>query len=161
MTSQGDSRGRSRTKMVSQSQRKYHPPPPSWRTQPKWTCFETMSHSVIIPYMASETGELSGTCCSFLCFLLPGVQLFVATTGTISSMWICLCLQVPMNPIAHQVLLFVCQSECAYLCATVGISDPPATAVIPITVFCVKGKRECVSYSMLCLITGYGLVGSL
>lgn len=66
-----------------------------------------------------------------------------------------------MNPIAHQVLLFVCQSECAYLCATVGIFDPPAIAVIPITVFCVKGKRECVSYSMLCLITGYGLVGSL
>lgn len=73
----------------------------------------------------------------------------------------CLCLQVPMNPIAHQVLLFVCQSECAYLCATVGIFDPPAIAVTPITVFCVKGKSECVSYSMLCLITGYGLVGSL
>lgn len=66
-----------------------------------------------------------------------------------------------MNPIAHQVLLFVCQSECAYLCATVGIFGPPAIAVIPITVVCVKGKRECVSLSMPCLITGYGLVGSL
>lgn len=54
----------------------------------------------------------------------------------------CLCLQVPMNPIAHQVLLFVCQSEFAYLCATVGIFGPPAIAVIPITVFCVKGKQS-------------------
>lgn len=107
--------------------------------------------------MALETGELVGTCCC--CFfvefdyLLPTgdnklhVNVFVPSGSDESD--------------CTPGTLFVCQSECAYFCATVGIFGPPAIAVIPTTVVCVKGKRECVSLSMLCLITGYGLVDSL
>lgn len=102
---------------------------------------EKPSHTVRYPHVwlrKRQGGELC--CCSFLEFdflLPPGdnklhVNVFVPSGSDESD--------------CTPGTLFVCQSECAYFCATVGIVGPPAIAVIPITVVCVKGKRECVSY---------------
>ena len=76
----------------------------------------------------------SGSCC--------GVALLVAVTVTISSMYMSLCLQVPTNPIAHQVFcvcVCVSESECVRLSVYhSGNRGPPASALILIKVFCVK-----------------------
>lgn len=63
-----------------------------------------------------------------------------------------LCLQVPTNPIAHQVFcLFV--RVCLSFVYHSGNGDPPAIALILIKVSCVT-KSECVFLlCMLCLIT--------
>lgn len=71
-----------------------------------------------------------------------------------------LCLQVPTNPIAHQVFcVFV--SVCLSFVYHSGNGDPPAIALILIKVFCVA-KSGCVFFlCMLCLITKGVVVDSV
>lgn len=72
-----------------------------------------------------------------------------------------LCLQVPTNPIAHQV--FVCQSVCLFVFHS-GDGGPHAIALILIKVFCVRKVCVCVYFvflCMLCFITEGGVVKNL
>lgn len=93
--------------------------------------FEKLSHTCqTSTCMASEASGWELCCCSLLefDFLLPTgdnklhVNVFVPSGSDESD--------------CTPGTLFVCQSECAYFCATVGIVGPPAIAVIPITVVC-------------------------
>lgn len=74
MTSQGDSRGRSRTKMVSQSQRKYYPPSLYLDTQPKLTCFRCVWNNVSLchnPIYGIWNGWTVGNLLQFLVLFAP------------------------------------------------------------------------------------------
>lgn len=69
--------------------------------------FEKLSHTVRYPHVWLQKHQGGNSVVVLFWSLTSCYQLV-----TISSMWMCLCLQVPMNPIAHQVL---------YLCVRVSV----------------------------------------
>lgn len=123
VSSQVDSRGRSRTKMVSQSQRTY-PSPFQWHTQDNPAVSQTVwvSGPFTWTYTPTEQWELLAACvCSFWSFItccLNGddklhVNVFVPSGSDESD--------------CTPGILFVCQSVCVcvYLCTTVGMVAHP------------------------------------
>ncbi len=184
VSSQVDSRGRSRTKMVSQSQRMYSPIPPNTQHDLNPALSETfwVIKSTYINTHTHTQQQLKWRVCVCVCELLR----VCSFSGSCCGVFITCCphgddklhvnVFVPSGSDESDCtpgILFVCQSVCVCVCVcvclsvctTVGMVAPPAIALIPIKVFCKEERvcflNVCVFLCMLCLITEDGVVDSL